>query len=153
MTSWRTLSRAEFDAWHAAYKQAHGFPLPGRNAATGELVPAPTGVTTDYTTPTDVGTADSRFTIMFDGLEGDLPGAPAADPSWFFDTSLEQLWVDADQWALVSAESQQAFKDYPDPLTCLGEPVDVVRDNIDHVVWAAKAVTEDHLLALGVILP
>lgn len=153
MTQWRTMTRAEFDVWHAAYKQANGYPLPGRNAATGELVPTPTGVTTEYTAPIAVGSFDTRCVVMFDDGDENLPGDPAADPSWFTDPSLQQLWVDADKWALVPAETQAAFKAYPDPQTCLGEPTDMVLDDIDYVVWAKPTITDDQLVALGVILP
>lgn len=159
MTTWRTLTRAEFDAWHQAYLTANGYPLPGRNAKTGALVPAPVGVTTAYTSPLDVASADTRFTVMFEeqydenGLPlNTLPGEAANDPSWFFDSSLETLWVDAAAWAAVPVESQQAFMAFPDELTALGAPRDVVRDDIDYVVWTAPAITEEQIVALGVIL-
>lgn len=152
MAQWRTLSRAEFDTWHAEYKAEAGYPLAGVNAATGLAVPAPTGVTTDYTTPIQLGSFDQRFVVMFDD-PNDLPGDPAVDPSWFFDTSLTQLWVDADKWALVDPETQAAFKAYPNPETCLGEPVDTVLDDTDYVVWAKPTISEGQLLALGVIIP
>lgn len=153
MTEWRTLGRDEFAVWHEAYKAAQGYPIPGRNAATGELVEAPIGVTTNYTTAAVLGSFDERFVVMMDPDDPDLPGDPANDPSWFFDASLTQLWVDADKWALVDAESQEAFQSYPDPETCLGPPRDVVLDDIDYVVWAAADITEDQLVALGVIIP
>lgn len=161
MTTWRTLTKAEFDTWHQEYLAANGYPLPGRNALTGEVVPAPTGVTSAYTSPIEVASADCRFVVMFeeelDPETGDvvveLPGEPANDPSWFFDSSLETLWVDADAWALVDDESKEAFMAFPDEAGALGQPRDVVRDDIDYVVWAAAEVTEDHLLALAEVLP
>lgn len=151
--TWRTLTKAEFDAWHQQYLADNGYPLPGRNAATGELVPAPTGVTAAYTNALEVASADCRFTVLMPDDDPDLPGDPAADPSWFFDTSLETLWVDADRWALVDDESKAAFMAFPDEAGALGEPRDVVRDDIDYVVWAAASITEDHLLALAEVLP
>lgn len=160
MTIWRTMTRAEFDEWHAEYLTEQGYPLPGRNALTGELVPAPIGVTSAYTSPLDLASADTRFTIMFedefdeDGLPlNTLPGEAAEDPSWFFDSSIETLWVDADAWASVPVESQQAFMAFPDEAGALGAPRDLIRDDIDYVVFTAAAITEDHLVALGVILP
>jgi hypothetical protein len=153
-------SVAEFDAWHDAYKTANGYPLPGVNAATGDISPLSVGPTTDYTAATEIGSADTRFVIMYTEVLDELgtvlialPGDPANDPSWMFDTIHETLWVDADVWATVSLESQEAFKQYPDELGALGEPVDVVRDNIDYVVWAAVSITEDHLLALAEVMP
>jgi hypothetical protein len=161
MTIWRTMTRAEFDVWHAEYLNEQGYPLPGRNAATGKLAPAPVGVTTAYTSPIELADSDCRFTVMFEdefdpetGLPlNTLPGEMANDPSWFFDSTLETLWVDADAWAAVDVESQQAFMAFPDPETCLGEPRDVIRDDIDYVVFVAATVTEDHLLALAEVLP
>lgn len=160
MKIWRTLTKAEFDTWHAAYLAANGYPLPGRNALTGELVPAPVGVTTAYTSPIEVASADARFVVMFedqfdeDGLPlNTLPGEMANDPAWFFDQSLETLWVDADAWALVPVESQQAFMAFPDEAGALGAPTDLVKDDIDYVVFTAASVTEDHLLALAEVLP
>lgn len=159
-STWRTLTKAEFDEWHQAYLTEQGYPLPGRNALTGELVPAPVGVTTAYTSPIEVASADTRFTVMFDdefdenGIPlNTLPGETANDPSWFFDSSLETLWVDADAWALVPVESQHAFMDFPDPEGALGAPRDLVKDDIDYVVFTAASVTEDHLLALAEVLP
>lgn len=161
MTTWRSLTKAEFDTWHQQYLADNGYPLAGRNALTGELVPAPIGVTTEYTSPIEVASADARFTVMFDdefdpetGLPlNTLPGESANDPSWFFDQSLETLWVDADQWALVPVESQQAFMAFPDEAGALGAPRDLVKDDIDYVVFTAASVTEDHLLALAEVLP
>lgn len=153
MTQWRTMDGPAFTAWHDQLKIDMGFPKPGVNAATGQPVPAPIGVTTDYTTAVTVGSFDTRCVVMFADDDENLPGDPAADPSWFTDPSLQQLWVDADKWALVPAETQAAFKAYPDPQTCLGEPTDVVLDDIDYVVWAKPTITDDQLVALGVILP
>lgn len=161
MTTWRTLTKAEFDTWHQQYLTDMGYPLPGRNALTGELVPAPTGVTVTYTSPIEVAAADCRFVVMFDEeLDPEtgqplveLPGDPANDPAWFFDSTLETLWVDADQWSLVSEESRDAFQAFPDPDGALGPPRDMVRDDIDYVVFAATNITEDHLLALAEVLP
>lgn len=61
MTEWRTLGKAEFDAWHAAEKAARGYPLRGRNAQTGALAPVGVGMTTDIVAPIQVDTTDVRF--------------------------------------------------------------------------------------------
>lgn len=61
MTEYRSLSEAEFIAWHEKYKQDNGYPLQGRNAATGELVDV--GWTTEYTAPIKVDETDVRFTV------------------------------------------------------------------------------------------
>ena len=149
--TWRTLTKAEFDAWHAAYLADKGYPMPGRNAATGEIVD--TGATTAYASPIEVASADCRFVVLMPVDDPDLPGDPANDPSWFFDSTLETLWVDADAWALVDDESKEAFMAFPDEAGALGPPRDVVRDDIDYVVWASASITEDHLLALAEVLP
>lgn len=80
MTEWRKFSsRAEFDAWHQAYKQANGYPIRGRNAATGKLAPLGTGTTTDYCTPVEVATDDVRVPIDAK-LVGAKPGTLASAP-------------------------------------------------------------------------
>lgn len=63
MTEWRTLTRAEFDTWHAAEKAARGFPVRGRNAQTGALQPVGVGMTTEIVAPIQVDTADVRIDI------------------------------------------------------------------------------------------
>lgn len=48
-TKWLQMPTDTYTAWHAQYKADHGYPLPGRNAETGEVVA--TGATTNYTLP------------------------------------------------------------------------------------------------------
>lgn len=56
MVDYRKLPADEFVAWHDKYKAEHGYPLPGRNAATGKVVDV--GWTTEYTDPVvDAGVA------------------------------------------------------------------------------------------------
>lgn len=80
MTEWRKFSsRAEFDAWHQAYKQANGYPIRGRNAASGKLAPLGTGTTTDYCAPVEIAADDVRAPIDA-RLVGAKPGIPASAP-------------------------------------------------------------------------
>jgi len=58
------MTKAEFDAWHAAEKAARGYPLRGRNAKTGALAPAGVGMTTDVVAPVQVDTADVRIPLV-----------------------------------------------------------------------------------------
>ena len=75
MTEWRSMSRANFKKWHDKYKSDNGYPLPGRNALTGELEPPGVGETTEYVTPTEVDSTDVRFDV------GDLADKPGK-ASW-----------------------------------------------------------------------
>lgn len=78
MSEWRSASKAEFDAWHNQYKTDHGYPIQGRNAATGELVDI--GWTTDYTTAVAVDASDVRFIV--DAKAGTArPGKLSTAPS------------------------------------------------------------------------
>ena len=54
MTEWRSMSKAEFDAWHLEYRRANGYPKRGRNAATGAVRPVGVGMTTAYIEPVEV---------------------------------------------------------------------------------------------------
>lgn len=63
MAEFRSLSLAEFTAWHEKYKSDNGYPLPGRNAKTGQIQPLSIGPTTDYTAPIIIDTLDVRFPV------------------------------------------------------------------------------------------
>ena len=77
MTEWRSLSRADFKTWHDKYKADNGYPLPGRNALTGEIQPLTVGPTTDYADPVEVDAADVRFDV--EDID-DKPGRASAAP-------------------------------------------------------------------------
>jgi len=55
------MTKAEFDVWHAAEKAERGYPIPGRNAKTGEVQPLDVGPTTDIVSPVQVDKDDVRF--------------------------------------------------------------------------------------------
>jgi len=57
------MSKAEFDTWHAAEKAARGYPVRGRNAKTGALAPAGTGMTAEIVAPVQVDTTDVRIPL------------------------------------------------------------------------------------------
>lgn len=73
MTEWRTLTKAEFDAWHEAEKAERKFPIPGRNALTGEEQPLDVGPTLDLVAPTVVDKDDVRFPV--DGVAAEVKDA------------------------------------------------------------------------------
>ena len=68
MTEWRSLSRADFKTWHDQYKADNGYPLPGRNALTGELQPPGVGETTEFVVPVEVDATDVRVAFEDDVL-------------------------------------------------------------------------------------
>ena len=77
MTEWRSLSRADFKTWHDKFKSDNGYPLHGRNAATGEIQPLDVGPTTDYVVPVEVDRADVRVDVGdIDDKPGRASGAP-----------------------------------------------------------------------------
>ena len=80
MTEWRSLSRADFKTWHDQYKADNGYPLPGRNALTGEIQPLTVGPTTDYVAPVEVDDTDVRVAFGDDVLD-DAPGVASWAPT------------------------------------------------------------------------
>ena len=71
------MSRAAFGLWHTKYKADNGYPLHGRNAATGEIQPLDVGPTTDYTECVEVDHADVRVDVGdIDDKPGRASGAP-----------------------------------------------------------------------------
>ena len=87
MSEWRSLSRADFKTWHTKYKADNGYPLPGRNALTGELQPLTVGPTTDYAAPLEVDAADVRVTVDEKSFlrtddEGVITDTAPGVPSW-----------------------------------------------------------------------
>jgi len=86
MTEWRSLSRASFKTWHDQYKADNGYPLPGRNAKTGELEPPGVGETTEYVTPTEVDSTDVRFDV---GDLADKPGVASWEPAYKEDGTID----------------------------------------------------------------
>lgn len=71
----RQMTKAEFVAWHEAFKKANGYPLQGRNAATGELVDI--GWTTEYVDFVEISPADVRVVIDVAELQRAKVPAPA----------------------------------------------------------------------------
>jgi len=86
MAEWRSLSKADFDKWHDKYKADNGYPLPGRNAKTGELEPPGVGETTEYVTPTEVDSTDVRFDV---GDLDDKPGKASWEPAYKEDGTID----------------------------------------------------------------
>lgn len=101
---YRTLSQAEFDAWHTQYKADNHYPLQGRNAKTGALQPLSIGPTTEYVAPIKVDSTDVRFTV--DEKVAVLPGKPGAPPTFKTDGTLDVVKTKADQAALDAAGAQ-----------------------------------------------
>ena len=100
MSNWRTMTRAEFDTWHAAEKAARGYPLRGRNAKTGALAPVGVGMTTDIVAPVQVDAADVRFdAVGVTAEEKDdkgvvtkaLPGKVSWEPARKLDGSIDAV--------------------------------------------------------------
>jgi len=82
-------SVAEFDAWHDQYKADNGYPLPGRNALTGELKPPGVGETTEYVTPIEVSATDVRVAFEDDML--DKPGKASWEPAYKEDGTIDAV--------------------------------------------------------------
>ena len=81
------MSRADFKTWHDKYKADNGYPLPGRNALTGELQPLTVGPTTDYADPVEVDATDVRVTVDEKSFlrtddEGVITDTAPGVPSW-----------------------------------------------------------------------
>ena len=87
MTEWRSLSRANFKKWHAQYKADNGYPLPGRNALTGELQPPGVGETTEYVVPVEVSATDVRVAFEDDVLI--KPGKASWAPTYKDDGTID----------------------------------------------------------------
>lgn len=92
------VSVDEFNAWHAEEKAARGYPLPGRNAKTGDISPLSVGPTTDIVSPVVVDAADVR--VDLEGLvqevkaeDGtvlkELPGAESWKPTYDVDGKVD----------------------------------------------------------------
>ncbi len=116
MTEWRTLTKAEFDTWHAAEKAARGYPVRGRNAQTGALQPLSVGPTTEIVAPVQVDTTDVRFDaagvaaeekdlqgVVVKALPGKVSWEPARKPDGSIDAVAskvepvkEEIKVDAE---------------------------------------------------------
>ena len=88
MTFRKFTSVAEFDVWHDKYKADNGYPLPGRNAATGEIQPLTVGPTTDYVAPVEVDDTDVRVAFGDDVLD-DAPGEASWAPTYKDDGTLD----------------------------------------------------------------
>ena len=88
MTEWRSLSRADFKTWHNKYKADNGYPLPGRNALTGEIQPLTVGPTTDYTAPAEVSATDVRVEFEDDVL-ANAPGEASWAPVYKDDGTID----------------------------------------------------------------
>lgn len=91
------MTAAQFKAWHDSYKADRGYPLQGRNAATGE--PVDVGWTTEYTAPVVVDAGDVRFEVDPKDVPV-LPGKKAARPVFKADDTLDVAKSKADQAAL-----------------------------------------------------
>lgn len=98
MIDWRSASKAEFEAWHEQYKRDNGYPLQGRNAATGELVDI--GWTTEYTAPIEVDATDVRF-VVDSKVSTSKPGRASLAPVRKADGSVNIAASKADQVALA----------------------------------------------------
>lgn len=96
MTEWRTASKAEFDAWHAQYKAENGYPIQGRNAATGDLVDV--GWTTEYTSAEQVTKDDVRFVVDAKDVPV-MPGKLSSAPARKVDGSIDVVRSKSDQAA------------------------------------------------------
>ena len=88
MTEWRSLSRADFKTWHDQYKADNGYPLPGRNALTGELQPPGVGETTEYVAPVEVDATDVRVAFGDDVL-ANAPGGASWAPTYKDDGTID----------------------------------------------------------------
>ena len=88
MTEWRSLSRAAFKTWHDQYKSDNGYPLPGRNAATGEIQPLTVGPTTEYVVPVEVSATDVRVAFGDDVL-ANAPGVASWAPTYKDDGTID----------------------------------------------------------------
>jgi len=108
MAEFRSLSEAEFNAWHAKFKADNGYPLQGRNAATGELVDV--GWTTEYTSPIKVDDTDVRFPV--DEKVAVKPGRNAPPPKYKADLTLDATASKAELEAtpIKSAEAEEVIK-------------------------------------------
>ena len=82
------MSRADFKTWHDKYKADNGYPLPGRNALTGEIQPLAVGPTTDYAAPAEVDAADVRVAFG-DGVAADAPGVASWAPTYLLDGAID----------------------------------------------------------------
>jgi hypothetical protein len=105
VTTWRTLTKAEFDVWHESYKRDNGFPLRGRNALTGELAPEGVGETRELVEPVEVtkGT-DVRFLDFVDAKIG----KEAAQPVFKEDGAIDKLATLAEDAKLEQAKLDEA---------------------------------------------
>jgi hypothetical protein len=106
----RSASLAEFDAWHEKYKADHGYPLPGRNALTGEIQPLSIGPTTEYTEPIKIDDTDVRF-LVEDKIAAVAPGKPSVPPSRKIDGTVDVLRSEADQAAVDAGLSVDPVAD------------------------------------------
>jgi len=98
--TWRTLTKAEFDAWHEGYKRDNKFPLRGRNAATGELAPAGVGMTVDLVKPVEV-TKD--LDVRFEDLWDTKLGREVAQPIYKTDGTVDKFATLAEDVELEKA--------------------------------------------------
>ena len=80
------MSRAGFKTWHNKYKADNGYPLPGRNALTGEIQPLTVGPTTEYAECVEVDHADVRVDV---GDIDDKPGRASVEPVYNDDGTID----------------------------------------------------------------
>lgn len=65
-TVWRSMTRGEYDTFAADQRAAHGLPVAGVNAATGEPAPDGVGVTRDLYSPVVIDETDVRVELPAD---------------------------------------------------------------------------------------
>ncbi len=105
------MTKAEFDAWHAAYKTEHRYPVQGRNAASGKLVNI--GWTTDYVAPDIIDVNDVRVLLdpakVLDskGVAFPIPGKPAPEPVRKADGTIDVVQSKAELAVFVADDLEE----------------------------------------------
>lgn len=100
MTQWRTMTRAEWNAWHTRFKTTNRFPKRGRNAASGKLADVGTGMTSEVASYDQVDVSDVRVLLPeLDDMPGRRSRAVVRDAEGRVDvvrSKTEQVEVDAE---------------------------------------------------------